>query len=70
MPALDNAGQATSISFPDTATTSLRLTVTTVSGTTRNVGLAELQAYPGTEAPAPVRPRRRPVPRSLRRPRP
>jgi len=52
--ALDNAGQATSISFPDTATTSLRLTVTTVSGTTRNVGLAELQAYPGTEAPAPV----------------
>ena len=36
---------ATSISFPDTVTTSLRLTVTTVSGTTRNVGLAEFQAY-------------------------
>ena len=45
VPALDNAGQATSISFPDTATKSLRLTVTTVSGTTRNVGLAEIQAY-------------------------
>ena len=45
VPALDNAGQATSISFPDTATTSVRLTVTTVSGTTRNVGLAEIQAY-------------------------
>ena len=56
VPALDNAGQATSISFPDTATTSLRLTVTTVSGTTRNVGLAELQAYLGTEAPAPTAP--------------
>ena len=45
VPALDNAGQATSISFPDTVTTSVRLTVTTVSGTTRNVGLAEFQAY-------------------------
>ena len=45
VPALDNAGLATSVSFPDRATTSLRLTVTTVSGTTRNVGLAELQAY-------------------------
>ncbi|HSL35295.1 MAG TPA: hypothetical protein VK883_00590 [Arthrobacter sp.] len=54
VPALDNAGQATGSSFPDTATTSLRLTVTTVSGTTKNVGLAELQAYPGTEAPAPA----------------
>jgi hypothetical protein len=56
VPALDNTGLATSVSFPDTATTSLRLTVTTVSGTTRNVGLAELQAYPGTEAPAPTVP--------------
>ncbi|MET3951618.1 PIG-L family deacetylase [Arthrobacter sp. UYEF36] len=56
VPALDNAGQATSISFPDTATTNLRLTVTTVSGTTRNVGLAELRAYLGTEAPAPTAP--------------
>jgi LmbE family N-acetylglucosaminyl deacetylase len=45
VPALDNAGQATTVSFPDRATTSVRLTVTTVSGTTRNVGLAELQAY-------------------------
>ena len=45
VPALDNAGQATSISFSDRATTSMRLTVTTVSGTTKNVGLAELQAY-------------------------
>ncbi|WP_445344441.1 DUF7402 domain-containing protein [Arthrobacter ginsengisoli] len=42
---MDNAGQATSISFPDRATTSLRLSITTVSGTTKNVGLAELQAY-------------------------
>ena len=54
VPALDNAGMGTSVSFPDRATTSLRLTVTTVSGTTRNVGLAELQAFPGTEAPVPT----------------
>ncbi|MDR7083939.1 LmbE family N-acetylglucosaminyl deacetylase, partial [Arthrobacter ginsengisoli] len=40
VPALDNAGQATSISFPDRATTSLRLSITTVSGTTLNVGLS------------------------------
>ena len=54
VPSLDNAGQATTITFPGRATTSLRLTVTTVSGTTRNVGLAELQAYPGTAATLPV----------------
>ncbi|MGP4031921.1 PIG-L family deacetylase [Pseudarthrobacter sp. 1C304] len=54
VPALNNAGQATTITFPDLATTSLRLTITTVSGTTRNVGLAELQAYPGTAATLPV----------------
>ncbi|MGP4033815.1 DUF7402 domain-containing protein [Pseudarthrobacter sp. 1C304] len=45
VPALNNAGQATTVTFPDRATTSLRLTITTVSGTTRNIGLAELQAY-------------------------
>ena len=45
VPALDNAGKATTITFTARATTSLRLTVTTVSGTTTNVGLSELQAY-------------------------
>jgi len=47
VPALDNAGKATAVSFPARSTTSLRLTVTTVSGTTKNIGLAELQAYTG-----------------------
>ena len=45
VPALDNAGKAITVSFPARATTSLRMTVTTVTGTTKNVGLAELQAY-------------------------
>ncbi|MET3204618.1 UNVERIFIED_ORG: putative naringenin-chalcone synthase [Arthrobacter sp. UYEF13] len=45
VPALDNAGQPTTINFTSRSTTSLRLTVTTVSGTTKNVGLSELQAY-------------------------
>jgi len=52
VPALDNAGKATAVSFPARPTTSLRLTVTTVSGTTRNVGLAELQAYTSTNVAA------------------
>jgi len=45
VPSLDNAGKATTVTFTARATTSLRLTVTTVSGTTRNIGLSELQAY-------------------------
>ncbi|WP_354187169.1 PIG-L family deacetylase [Arthrobacter sp. UYCu712] len=52
VPSLDNAGKATSISFTSRSTTSLRLTVTTVSGTTRNVGLAEFQAYTSTNIAA------------------
>jgi predicted naringenin-chalcone synthase len=45
VPSLDNAGTATTVNFTARSTTSLRLTVTTVSGTTRNIGLSELQAY-------------------------
>ncbi|MQA33416.1 DUF7402 domain-containing protein, partial [Modestobacter roseus] len=45
VPVLDNAGGATTVRFPARATTSLRITVTTVSATTRNVGLAEVQAW-------------------------
>jgi LmbE family N-acetylglucosaminyl deacetylase len=48
VPSLDNAGQATAINFTARSTTSLRLTVTNVSGTTVNVGLAEFQAYTNT----------------------
>lgn len=45
VPALDNAGKATTVSFPPRSTTSLRITVTSVSASTQNVGLAEIQAW-------------------------
>ncbi|MCZ2846980.1 DUF7402 domain-containing protein [Modestobacter sp. VKM Ac-2978] len=54
VPTLDVAGAATPVTFPARSTTSVRITVTAVSGTTRNVGLAELQAWgaiPEPEAP-------------------
>jgi LmbE family N-acetylglucosaminyl deacetylase len=49
--ALDNAGGATSVSFSARAVTSMRLTVTSVKGTTLNVGLAELQVFTVGAAP-------------------
>jgi LmbE family N-acetylglucosaminyl deacetylase len=60
VPALDNAGKATTVSFPARSTTSLRITVTSVSASTQNVGLSEIQAW-GTgpaiaTAPAQVAP--------------
>lgn len=45
VPALSNDGTATWVTFPQRATDSVRLTVTTVSGTTQNVGLAELEVW-------------------------
>ena len=42
---LNNTGTATTITFNPHTTTSLRLTINTVSGTTENVGLAELEAW-------------------------
>lgn len=45
--ALDNAGAATTVSFAARTVSSLTFTVTGVSGSTRNVGLAELQVYSG-----------------------
>ncbi len=45
VPALDNAGKATTVSFPARSTTSLRVTVTSVSASTQNVGLSEIQAW-------------------------
>ena len=45
VPTLTNNGAAVTVSFPARATTSLRFTVTTVSSTTANVGLAEIQAW-------------------------
>ena len=45
VPALDDAGGATTVSFPARSATSIRFTVTSVSGSTVNVGLAEMQAF-------------------------
>jgi hypothetical protein len=45
VPALVDAGGAVTVTFPARATTSLRLTVTGVSSTTMNVGLADLEAW-------------------------
>ena len=51
VPALDNAGGATTVTFSARATTSLRFTVTSVSGSTSNIGLAEVQAFAGGTTP-------------------
>jgi LmbE family N-acetylglucosaminyl deacetylase len=57
---LPNAGlPGLTVSFPAHATTSLQMTVTGVSSTTANVGLAEIQAFgvpAGGEAPPPPEP--------------
>ena len=46
VPALNNNGSATTITFPAKTTTSVLFTVTSVSPTTQNVGLAEIQVFP------------------------
>ena len=50
VPSLNNDGTATVITFTARATTTLRLTVTSVSSATGNVGLAEFEAYNGNPA--------------------
>ena len=45
VPSLNNDGTATTITFPAKTTTSLLFTVTSVSSTTQNVGLSEIQVY-------------------------
>ena len=52
VPALDNSGAGTEISFPARSTSSIRLTVTSVSSSTQNVGLAEFQVW-GSSGPPP-----------------
>ncbi|MEZ0167004.1 discoidin domain-containing protein [Kineococcus sp. LSe6-4] len=49
--ALQTTGAATTVTFSARATTSLRLEITGVGPATRNVGLAELQAWSTTSAP-------------------
>lgn len=47
VPALADDGSATVVTFPARSTTTLLFTVTSVSGSTRNIGLSELEAYNG-----------------------
>ena len=51
VPSLNNDGSATTVTFPAVTTTSLLFTVTSVSSTTFNVGLAEIQVYPSGSGP-------------------
>lgn len=48
---LPNNSSGLTLEFPLRTTTSVRLTVTSVSGTTRNVGLAEIEVYGDMPAP-------------------
>ena len=52
VPALANNGFAQAISFPAVTTTSVKLTITSVSDSTTNIGLAEIEAWtPADRAP-------------------
>jgi hypothetical protein len=46
VPSLNNDGSATTVTFPAKTTTSLLFTVNSVSASTGNVGLSEIQVYP------------------------
>ncbi len=46
VPALGNDGSATTVMFPAVTTTSVLLKIASVSATTKNIGLAEIQVYP------------------------
>jgi len=52
VPALDDAGGATTVVFPPRDTTSIRFTVTSVTDSTRNVGLAEIEVIGSPAAAA------------------
>ena len=56
VPALAHDGSATTVTFPAKTTTSVLFTVTSVSSSTQNVGLAEIEVFPpqgggGDDAP-------------------
>ena len=53
VPSLNNDGSATTLSFAAKTVTSLKLTITAVSATTQNVGLAEIQVYDMGAGPQP-----------------
>lgn len=52
VPALANDGSVTVVEFAARSVTSLRFTVSSVSGSTENVGLAEIEVYNGDPASA------------------
>jgi len=56
VPALNNDGSATVVTFPARSTTTLRFTVRTTSSATENAGLAEFEAYDGDPTPPPPPP--------------
>ena len=43
--ALDNAGAGVTVTFTQRAISQMTLTINTVSGSTQNIGLAEIQVY-------------------------
>ncbi|WP_284985972.1 chitobiase/beta-hexosaminidase C-terminal domain-containing protein [Arthrobacter sp. fls2-241-R2A-172] len=53
VPALPNNGSGLTINFPSKTVSSVRLNITSVSPTTTNAGLAEFEAYLGTDNVAP-----------------
>lgn len=54
VPALPNNGSGLTINFPARTVSSVRLNITSVSAGTTNAGLAEFEAYLGTDTVAPV----------------
>lgn len=54
VPALDNAGGPTKVTFPDKTTTSLRFTITSVGSGSENIGLSEITAQRSLATPAPT----------------
>jgi LmbE family N-acetylglucosaminyl deacetylase len=56
IPTLEDDGSAVPVTFAARTTTSLRMTVTTVSGSTSNVGLAELEAWTAGSDTTPTTP--------------
>ncbi|AOY72472.1 chitobiase/beta-hexosaminidase C-terminal domain-containing protein [Paenarthrobacter ureafaciens] len=54
VPALPNNGSGLTINFPAKTVSSVRFNITSVSGSTTNAGLAEFEAYLGTDNVAPV----------------
>ncbi|WP_405474817.1 chitobiase/beta-hexosaminidase C-terminal domain-containing protein [Paenarthrobacter ilicis] len=54
VPALPNNGSGLTINFPARTVSSVRLNITSVSASTTNAGLAEFEAFQGTDTVAPV----------------